>query len=84
MPPEIEQITDGSVSAQEPLRLFYRFESSHPSLSYPSRLVRLLSPIIGVMIRNMYRFRHHFPMRYRVATQLVRHDLPGFAAMISQ
>jgi hypothetical protein len=46
--------------------------------------MRLLCPVIGVLIRNMYRFRHHFPMRYRVATQLVGNDLPRFITMASQ
>jgi hypothetical protein len=72
------------MGSHKPLSLRHRFESSHPSLPHPGRLVRLLGTIVGISVSDMYGFRHHFPMRYRVATQLVRHDLPGFTAMISQ
>ena len=82
MPTEIEQITDGSVSAQEPLRLFYRFESSHTPLPYPGSFVRLLSPIVGVLISDMNRLWYYFPMSYRIASQLVRADIPILAAIV--
>ena len=40
---------DSGMCTQKSLGLPYRFESPHPSLPHPRRLVRLLCPIIGVL-----------------------------------
>ncbi len=50
VPSQIEQITHRSMGTQKPLSLPYRFELSHPSLSHPGRLMRLLGPIILVLL----------------------------------
>jgi hypothetical protein len=41
--------------------------------------MRLLCTIIGVLIGDMDRIRYHFPVSYTVTSQLIRHDLSGFA-----
>ena len=65
----------------ESLGLTYRLESSHSSLTDPCRLMRLLSPIIGVLRCIVNDFRHHFPMRDSIAPQLVGDYLPGLPSM---
>ena len=81
MPPKIEQIVDGCVNTQEPLRLTARLESPHPSFPHSRGLVRLLSPIVRVLISYMDGFRYQLPMRDPVTPQLVRHNLPGLTSV---
>ena len=69
------------MGSNESLRLPHRLESPHPSLSYPGRLMRLLSPIILILLRAVDRLRHQFPVGDTIAAQLVRDDLPGLATV---
>lgn len=68
------------------LGLLCRFESSecrttHPPFSDPRRLVRLLSLVVGILVCYMDCFGDHLPMGYRLATQLIGHNLPRFTTM---
>ena len=84
MPAKIEQIRYTSVGTKKPLCLPARFESPHPSLSHPSRLVPLLCPIVLIPLSAMYRLGNELTMSDSIASQLVSHDFPGFSAMTSQ
>jgi len=84
MPSQIEQITNGSMGTQESLGLSDRFEPSHPSLTNPRRLMRLLCPVVGILISHVNGFRHQLPVSYSITAQFVSHDLSGFAAMTAQ
>jgi hypothetical protein len=46
--------------------------------------MRLFSPIIGILIRDMVRVGNYPPVRDRVTTQLVGHDIPRLTAMNAQ
>ncbi len=72
------------MGTQESLSLPNRLELSHPPLPDPGRFMRLLCPIILILLSTVDRLRHHLPMRYSIAAQLISHDLPGFAAMATQ
>jgi hypothetical protein len=45
---QVEEVRDGGVDADEPLRLTHGLEPSHPPLSYPGRLMRQLGPIVRI------------------------------------
>jgi hypothetical protein len=79
MPSKIEQIANCRMGTQESLSLLHRFESSHPTLSHPGRFMRLLRPIVRVSRRIVDYIRHQFSMGHTVASQFVRHDVPGLA-----
>jgi hypothetical protein len=81
MAAKIEEICDGSVHADESLRLKHRFESPHPPFPHPGRLVGEFDPIVRVSRSVVDRFWDEFPPRDRVAPQLVRHDRPGLSPM---
>ena len=66
------------------LSLPRRLELTHPSLSHPRRLIRLLCPVIGVALCIVNDRRNKFPMGNTVATQFVCHDLPELATMAAQ
>jgi len=81
MPSQIEQVTDSSMSTQEPLRLTDRFKSPHPPLSHPDRLMRLLSQIILIMFSTVDCLRDQFPVSNTIAWQFVGDYLPGLATI---
>jgi len=81
---QIEKIGYCSMSGHKPLGLLHRLESPHPSLPDPSHLMRLLSPIILILLGTVNRFRHHYPMGYRIASQLIGDNLPRLATMRSK
>ena len=83
VPSKIEQIADGSMGGDESLRLAHRFESPHPTLSNPGRLVGLLSAVILILFGTVDRFRNQLPVGHPVTSQLVSYDFPGFASMRS-
>ena len=68
----------------ESLCLPDRLESPHPSLPHSGRHAGLLGPIVRLLVSDMNGFRNHFTVSNWIATQLVRHDLPGFATVTSQ
>ena len=84
MPSDPEEIQDDSVDRQEPLRLSGRLEPSHLSLSLSGRLVRDLSPVVGVARCVMGHRWHHPAMRSSVAAQLVGNETPGLASLCRQ
>ena len=45
---EVEEVRDGGVDIDEPLRLKRGFEPPHSPLSYPGLLMRQLGPVVGV------------------------------------
>ena len=51
------------MSSQKPLRLTHWFELPHPSLPYPSRLLRLLCPITLILLSAENRLWAQLPMR---------------------
>jgi hypothetical protein len=81
MPPKPEEVLDHPMNRQKSLRLACRFEPSHQTFSLSGRLMRHFSPIIGMPSRVVGHGRHDTPVRCRVAPQLVRHQLPRFAAL---
>ena len=84
MPAQVEQVLHGGMDRDESLSLRHRLKSSHPPLSDSGRLMRLLGPIILILLSAVNRFRHHFPVSYWIASQLVRHDLPRLTTMASK
>ena len=52
-----EQILDGSVHREKPLRVGRRFEPAH--LTLPGRLVRDFGPVVRVPVRAVDHGRHH-------------------------
>jgi len=77
MQAQIEEICDGSVHADESLRLKHRFGLPHPPFPHPRRLVGEFDPIVRVSGSVVARFRDELPPRDGVAPQLVGHDRPG-------
>jgi hypothetical protein len=69
------------MGTQESLSLPDGFESPHPAFSYPSRLARLLNPIILILLGAVDRLWYQLAMRDPIASQFICHDLPRFAAM---
>jgi len=72
------------MGCHKPLGLPDRLESSHPTFSYPHRLMRLLNSIVGIPTCLMDGLRHYLAMSYGIVAQLIRHDLPRLTAMTSQ
>jgi len=83
VPPQIEQVIDGSMGSYESQRLPHRLETPHSALSNPRRLMGLLCSIILILPDTVDRLRNKLPVSNPIATQFVRHDLPGLAAMRS-
>lgn len=69
------------MSTQESLGLSERFELTHPSLPHSGRLVRLFSPIVIILLSTVDRIGHDLTLSYRIASQLIRHDLPWLSAI---
>ena len=84
MSTEVEQIGDCSMSSHKSLSLPHRLESPHPSLSHPGSLMRLFGPIILILLGTVNRVSNHLPMRYAIAPQFIRHDLPGLPSVAPQ
>ena len=55
MPTQVKQIGHSGMYTQKSLGLSDRLEPSHPSLSHPGRLVRLLRPIILILFSTVDR-----------------------------
>jgi hypothetical protein len=58
---EVEEVRDGGVDADEPMRLKDGLEPPYSSLSYPGRLMRQLDPIVRVstgIVRGATLFQH--------------------------
>ena len=72
------------MGTQESLSLLGRLKLTHPSLSHPGRLVRLLRPIILILFSTVDRLGHQLSMCYTIAAQLICHDLPRLTAMATQ
>lgn len=72
------------MNRQESLRLSGGFESAHLSLALSGRLVRHLSPIVGIAISVVGDRRHDGPVRCAVTSQLIRYQPPGFACLTVQ
>ena len=69
---QVEQTGYSSIGTQESLRLTRRLESSHTSLSNPSRLMRgaafrLLGPIIFILLSAVDCLRNQLPMSDTIA-----------------
>ena len=76
--------TDNSVHLDESLRVLAGLESAHPSLSFSSWLVRVLSPIVQVPVVSVINTRHHHPFCRSVAAELVSNDDARHASSRSQ
>jgi hypothetical protein len=72
------------MGTEKSLGLPDRFEPPHSSLPDPGTLMRLLRPIIRIPGGIMNRFRNQLPVSNSIASQLIRHDFPGFATMAPQ
>ncbi len=77
MPTQIKQITDSGMCTYKALRLPHRFELTHPSLSHPGRLVRLLCAIILILFGAVDHIWHQLTMRHSIASQFIGDNLPG-------
>jgi hypothetical protein len=69
------------------LSLPHRFETpgcrtTHPALSNPGRLMRPLRPIVGILRIIVDNTWHQLPVSNTITSQLIRHDLPGLAAVV--
>jgi hypothetical protein len=82
MPSKVEEITNRSMRGHESLSLPSRFEPPHHSLPHSRRLVRLLSPVVGILRIIVDNIWHQLPVSYTITSQLIRHDLPGLAAVV--
>ena len=67
VPTQVEKILYSSMSGHESLSLPNRFESPHPSLPYPGRLMRLFRPIALILLSAMDRAWYQLSMDYPVA-----------------
>ncbi len=72
-----KEVIDRTVGRENTLRVTRGFEAPHLPLFLPTRLVRVLSPIIPVLARLMLGGKAQFPVGRTVAPQLVRNDLSG-------
>ena len=81
VPSQIEKIGYSRMRRNESLSLPDRIESTYSSLPDPSRLVRLLGSVIGILTVNVNRLRDHLPMGNWIALQLIGQDLPGFCTV---
>jgi hypothetical protein len=75
MPPQIEKVMDSSMGCHISLRLPHRLESpgcrtTHPSFSYPLRLVRLLCPFILILFSAVNGIRDQFPVGNAMTTEV--------------
>ena len=68
VPPQIEKVMNRGMGCHKFLCLPRRLESPHPSLSYPGRLMGLLSTVVGILISDMDGAWGDFPVRDRIAT----------------
>ena len=71
VPPHSEKILNNSVNRKGPLRLIGRLETSHLSFSLPSRFVRNLREVVGVLIGVMVHRRNLRPQRRPVTLQFI-------------
>jgi hypothetical protein len=46
--------------------------------------MRLLGPVILILLSTVNNFRHQLSMRHTIASQFIRHDLPGLSTMTAQ
>jgi len=83
VPSKIKQITNSGMRTKKSSSLFHGLEPPHTSFSHPSRLMRLLCPIILILLRTVDRVRNQFPVSDTVSSQFISHDFPGFAAIVS-
>jgi hypothetical protein len=70
--------------AQKSLGLSNRFKSSHTPLSNPGRLVRKLSPIIGILRCIMNRIGNDFSRCDAIASQFISDYFPELIVMRPQ
>jgi hypothetical protein len=66
-----EQILDGSVHREKPLRVGRGFEPAHLTLPLPRRLMRDFRPIVRVLVGAVHHRRHHGAAGRWVAAQCV-------------
>ena len=69
---------------QESLGLLRRFESTHAPFSNSRWLMRKFCPVVGIPRCIMNRIWNQLAMCDAVASQFVRHNLPGFTTMCFQ
>ena len=67
-----EQILDGSVHREKPLRVGRGFEPAHLTLSLPSRLMGDFDPIVRVLVCAVDHGRHYGAAGRGVTAQFVR------------
>ena len=72
------------MGTQESLSMPDRFESSHPSLSYPVRLMRLFGPVVLILFGTVDCLGHQLSKSKAVASQFIGHDLPRLLTVTSQ
>ena len=72
------------MNGQESLGLLRRFKSTHDAFSNSRWLMGKFRSVIGILRGVMNRIGNQFSMHHVVASQLVRHYLPGFITMCLQ
>ncbi len=71
MPTGTEALTDGAKGRQEALGLSCGFEPLHHPLTFPCRLVGVLSSVVQIPALAMLHSRHHLSLGCPIASQLV-------------
>ena len=84
VPAKVEQVVNSRMNAQETLSLPRRFKPSHTPFSNSCWLMRKLCPVIGILRCIVHRVGDQFSMCNAVASQLIRDDLSGLAAIFSE
>jgi len=83
VPTQVEKILHRVMRSHEALCLPNRLETTHPPLSNPGRLMRLVRSVIPILLRTVNRLGYQLKMSDTVASKLIRYNLPRFAGMAS-
>ena len=71
MSADAEEILHHAMDGGEALQMRGGLETAHLALALPCRLMRDLSPVVGVLLRAMRNGRHHGSVGGGVAAELV-------------
>jgi len=84
MSPNAKQIPDHTVERQKSPVLAGRFESAHLSFSHPSRLMRNLDAMVGILLGIVGNTRQDRSTGSTIALQLVGDDPEWLLALTAQ
>ena len=84
VPANTEEILDRTVYRKETLSLGHGRELPHLSFLLARVLVRDFCPVVLVALGSVNNRWKHLPMRSRIASQLIGHELPGWSLLMLQ